>query len=82
MRYRSPLVIILSFLLAVPGIGWAQEPVRINKWPDDVPCDVIHRNPDGSWVQTKSVLRGATIIGGNTLRNTPETVVWDKKCRR
>ena len=31
--------------------------INVEKWPDDVPCDVLRKNPDGSYDVTKPITR-------------------------
>jgi hypothetical protein len=74
----------LMIAAALCSIVWSvaqAEELKINKWPDDVPCDAIRKNPDGSYTQIKDiVLPGNKRISGNILKDSGETRLWDQKC--
>ena len=63
--------------------GIAQATVlRISKWPDDVPCTAISKNPDGSYTLRTSITLsdGGMIASGFTVPTTGEYQVWATKC--
>ncbi len=74
-------LIVLGAAAAVLGSTPARgEEIRVNKWPDDVPCDAVKKNPDGSYTQLKPIMMGSMPMPAKTYKNTPETRAWDQKC--
>ena len=47
--------------------------INVEKWPDDVPCDVLRKNPDGSYDVTKPITCFFVTHTGMTYKNTSET---------
>jgi len=41
---------VAAIAFALPAL--AEEPINIEKWPDDVPCDKLKKNADGSYEMT------------------------------
>jgi len=68
-------------LTAFPFPVSAQEPINIEKWPDDVPCDKLKKTADGTYEMTVPWARFFTIHSGGTWKNTRETAYWDQKCK-
>jgi len=66
-------------VLAIAGTARAQE-IKINKWPDDVPCDALKKNPDGSWTLTKVIIVGNARIENVTTGSGRDVQIWDQKC--
>jgi hypothetical protein len=54
--------------------------IHINRWPEDVPCNAIRKNDDGSYTQVKDIAVGGMHLSGNSFANTGETRYWDQKC--
>ena len=69
-------VAAIAFALPAP----AEEPINIEKWPDDVPCDKLKKNADGSYEMTVPWARFYTIHTSGKWKNTRETAYWDRKC--
>jgi hypothetical protein len=69
------LVATFSFLAS------AQQPINIEKWPDDVPCEKLKKNADGSYEMTVPWARFYAIHTGGKWKNTRETAYWDQKCK-
>ena len=70
--------ICLAGLLAGPAL--ADAPINIEKWPDDVPCDKLKKNADGSYEMTVPWARFYQVHRGGRWKNTRETAYWDKHC--
>jgi hypothetical protein len=47
---RRSIVIVL-LVAAVFGTNATAQNTEVKKWPDDVPCDAVKKNPDGSYTQ-------------------------------
>ena len=78
---RLPALILAVVALALESGAMQAEDIQVKKWPDDVPCDAVKKNPDGSYTQTKDLMMGINLMSGNTFgKNTPEVRAWDKKC--
>jgi hypothetical protein len=59
----------------------AEPPINIEKWPDDVPCDKLKKNADGSYEMTVPWARYYQVHTGGKWKNTRETSYWDQKCK-
>jgi hypothetical protein len=70
----------ILWVVAVSPAGQA-EPLNIETWPDDVPCDVLKKHPDGTYEMTVPWVRYFTIHSGGTWKNTRETRYWDQHCK-
>ena len=78
MRPIAP-VLILGMLVLDGGGVWAQ--TTIKKWPDDVPCDAVKKNPDGSYTQLIDLTMGSMPMPKKTYsKDSAETRAWDSKC--
>jgi len=64
MRCIEPGVVVLA-LAAGNGAIWAED-IQVKKWPDDVPCDAVKKNPDGSYTQLKDLMMGNMPMSNNT----------------
>ena len=73
-------VALLVLTLVFSGASRSEE-IRINNWPQDIPCDAIKKNEDGSYSQVKDLLMGGGRLSGNTFSNdSREARLWDRKC--
>jgi hypothetical protein len=70
---------VAAIAFALPAL--AEEPINIEKWPDDVPCDKLKKNADGSYEMTVPWARFYTIHTSGKWKNTRETAYWDQKCK-
>ena len=70
---------IAAVVFAPPVL--AEEPINIEKWPDDVPCDKLKKGADGSYEMTVPWARFYTIHTSGKWKNTRETAYWDQKCK-
>ena len=78
---RSIALIIVVVALALESGAMRAEGIKINKWPADVPCDAIKRNPDGSYTQQKDLMMGTMPMTKKTYdKGTAEARAWDQKC--
>jgi hypothetical protein len=50
------MLILVVFALALECGVMRAEDIQVEKWPEDVPCDAIKKNPDGSYTQTKDLI--------------------------
>jgi hypothetical protein len=79
-RARFAAAALLGVILAIPGSSRGEE-ARIKRWPQDIPCDAIKKNEDGSYSQIKDLLFGEGRMSGNTfLSDSNEARFWDRKC--
>jgi hypothetical protein len=76
--------LLLASALCLGSAVWSAAPaeeIRIDSWPDDVPCDAIRKNHDGSYTQLKDIVVGGAIqTAGSLLKNKIDRRVWDRKC--
>jgi hypothetical protein len=78
MRSIVPVLILVMLVLDSGGLC-AQ--TKIKKWPDDVPCDAIRKNPDGSYTQIIDLMMGSMPMPKRTYsKDSAETRAWDSKC--
>lgn len=76
--------LLLASALCLGPAVWCAAPaeeIHIDSWPDDVPCDAIRKNRDGSYTQLKDIVVGGAIqTSGSLLKNRIDRRVWDRKC--
>lgn len=77
---RLAASIAVAFLVAYSAEAQAQA-INVEKWPDDVPCDVLKKNPDGSYEVTVPITRFFVTHSSLKYKNTRETRYWDQKCK-
>ena len=76
-----------SLAIAILLIGYplalrAEELLNVETWPNDVPCNVLKKHPDGTYEITVGWTRFfQTHAPGTKYRNTRETSFWDQKCK-
>jgi len=56
---RLIALILAAVALALESGAMRAEDIQVKKWPDDVPCDAVKKNPDGSYTQTKDLMMGS-----------------------
>ena len=55
--------------------------VQVKKWPDDVPCDAVKKNADGSYAQLQDLMMGTMPMPKKSYgKETAEAKAWDRKC--
>jgi hypothetical protein len=75
------MLILVVFALALECGVMRAEDIQVEKWPEDVPCDAIKKNPDGSYTQTKDLIMDRIRMEKNTfVKDSPEARAWDRKC--
>jgi hypothetical protein len=89
---KPALAIAALFPLTVPLPLLAQQApsrpqgveVVVNNWPQDVPCDILERTPDGGWTTNRPVvINGGLHIGKISVpANGGEGRVWAQKCEQ
>jgi hypothetical protein len=50
--FLNPLAASLAiavFLAGLPAAVQAQQPINVEKWPDDVPCEILKKDADGTY---------------------------------
>jgi hypothetical protein len=73
---------IIFFLIGFSPVVWAQEPLTIENWPGDIPCNVLKKHPDGTYEIAVAWNRFfQSHAPGTKYRNTRETSYWDQKCK-
>ena len=77
----APVMAAAVLLVAFAAAIQAQQPINIEKWPDDVPCEVLKKSPDGTYEITVPWTRFFQTHTGTKYRNTRETKYWDQKCK-
>lgn len=79
MRFIATMMI--AAVLAFNSGASRADDVNVKRWPDDMPCDAVKKNPDGSYTQTKDVMMGSMPMPKKTYgKGTPEARAWDRKC--
>ena len=77
---RLPIVIVL-LVAAAFGTNATAQNSQVKKWPDDVPCDAVKKNPDGSYTQLIDLMMGSMPMPTKTYtRDSAETRSWERKC--
>jgi hypothetical protein len=56
------------------------EEVKIDAWPDDVPCGAIAKGSDGWWYLNATIIQGPITRSGLKFKDSVETRFWDRKC--
>ena len=73
---------VAIFLIGYPLALQAEELLNVETWPNDVPCNVLKKHPDGTYEITVAWTRFfQTHTAGTKYRNTRETSYWDQKCK-
>ena len=73
---------MIFFLIGFSPAGWAEEPLNVENWPGDIPCNVLKKHPDGTYEITVAWDRfSQRHAPGTKYRNTRETAFWDQKCK-
>jgi hypothetical protein len=81
MRLIAFIIVVVA--LALESSAMRAEDIKVNKWPADVPCDAVKRNPDGSYTQQKDLMMGTMPMPKKTYnKDTAEVRAWDQKCGR
>ncbi len=74
---------ITAFVAICLIASTARADIKVTRWPDDVPCDAIRKNTDGSWALTTAVIQGPiTRKSGEAFRESRIVRYWDGKCAR
>ena len=80
--YRVATAFAAAAVLAGSAASLQAEPINIENWPDDVPCNVLQKHPDGTYEITVPWTRFFQVhAAGTKYRNTRETKYWDQKCK-
>jgi hypothetical protein len=72
---------VVAAFVATWSLTVQAQAINVDKWPDDVPCDALRKNADGSYDVTKPITRFFVTHTGITHENTRETRYWDQKCK-
>src|SRR5947208_16565486 len=48
-KRRATGLAIIIFLIGFSGAAWAEEPLNIENWPGDIPCNLLKKHPDGAY---------------------------------
>jgi hypothetical protein len=73
---------IAIFLIGYPLALRTEELLNVETWPNDVPCKILKKHPDGTYEITVGWTRFfQTHAPGTKYRNTRETSYWDQKCK-
>ena len=77
MRLIALIIIVVA--LALESGAMRAEDIKVNKWPTDVPCEALKRNPDGSYTQQKDLMMGTMPMPKKTYgKDTAEARAWDQ----
>ena len=57
------------------------KPIHIEHWPEDVPCRVLKRYPDGTWEIRVPYELYYTVHASTKFKGLRVTDYWDRKCR-
>ena len=72
--------VIAIALIGSPLSLRADNMLNVENWPDDIPCNVLKKHPDGTYEITVA-WRRLGHAAGTKYRNTCETQYWDRKCK-
>jgi len=73
--------IVIAAVIGLNNSGLRAQDLNVKKWPDDVPCDAVKKNPDGSYSQLKDLMMGSMPMPKKTYtKDSAETRSWDRKC--
>jgi hypothetical protein len=80
MKYLNRVLVVCSLvMLPIVSHSAPTEPIQVEHWPFDVPCDALQKNGE-KWKQTKDLMVGNLLLSDNSFTHTGETRVWDQKC--
>jgi hypothetical protein len=46
---------VVAVFVAAWSVTAQAQAINVEKWPDDVPCNALRKNPDGSYDVTKPI---------------------------
>jgi len=75
--------VTLALVLIVPA--WTATPppntIKIEHWPEDVPCRVLKRYPDGTWEITVPYTLYETLQRSTKIKALKVAEYWERKCQ-
>lgn len=83
LKAAAAIVVASALLAAAPARAQTLPPntINIERWPQDVPCKVLKRYPDGTWEITVPYTLYYTLHSSTKFRNLGVTDYWEHKCR-
>ena len=75
--------VVMGLIAAVPTRTQTLPPntIAIERWPDDVPCRVLKKYPDGTYEITVPYTLYYTLHRSTKFKDLGVTRYWDRKCR-
>jgi hypothetical protein len=75
--------VVMALITAVPTRTQTLPPntINIQRWPEDVPCRVLKKYPDGTWEITVPYTLYFALHRSTKFKNLGVTRYWDRKCR-
>ena len=75
--------VVMGLITAVPTRTQTLPPntIAIERWPEDVPCRVLRKYPDGTWEITVPYTLYQTLHRHTKFKDVEVTRYWDRKCR-
>jgi hypothetical protein len=73
-------VAVLSPASPVAAQNLPPHTIIVNHWPDDVPCNVMKKYPDGTYEITVPFMLYYQLHSSAKYKNLGVTRYWDKKC--
>ena len=75
---------VLGLLTMLPARTQTLPPgtITVERWPDDVPCRVLKKYPDGTWEITVPYMLYYTLHRSTKFKSVGVTDYWERKCRR
>ena len=83
MMRNAVSVVAIACLASVPVSAQAlpPNPIHIEHWPEDVPCRILKRYPDGTWEITVPYELYYTVHKSTKFKGLKVTDYWKRKCR-
>lgn len=79
MRLIALILVVVA--LALESGATQAEDIQVKKWPDDVPCYAVKKNPDGSYTQVKDLVMDRAQMEKNTFdKDSAGARAWDRRC--
>ena len=72
---------VLMIIHSAPGQTLPPNTINVERWPQDVPCRVLKKYPDGTWEITVPYILYYTPHRSTKFKNVRVTAYWNRKCR-
>jgi hypothetical protein len=75
--------VVLGTITLLPARTQTLPPgtIKVERWPEDVPCRALKKYPDGTWEITVPYILYYTLHRNTKFKGVGVTAYWERKCR-